>query len=148
MRTIISLALIAFTALTALTCKQMQEVQPTRIRQVRPADASGWHQPLTLQVGWFPYKEYSFEQTGKNDWRVVKDEEADKEGVIPEILVLHPGTSDSVWLSMNIDNALLGKLVKHTLMTEEPIFEPFDEYFEVAACAKCHPADVKIGWGD
>ena len=145
MRKIIPLALIA---LTALTCTQMKELQPTRVRQVQPGDVSGWHQPLTLQIGWFPYKEYSFERTGKNEWRVVKDEEADNSGDIPEILVTHPNTSDSVWLSMNIDNALLGKLVKHTLMTEEPIFEPLEEYFEVATCGKCHPEHVKIDFGE
>lgn len=130
----------------AVTCNQTKELAPTRILQVNPSEVKAFHQPVSVQVGWFPYHEDKLVQTGKNDWKVVKNTDGENEGTIPQILIHYPNSGDSIWLSMNVDNALLGKLVKHTLMTQIPIERPFAEYFEVAKCSTCHPSHIKINF--
>ena len=137
---------IALTLLVTigLTCNNTKEIQPSTYRQMRPSALRSYHQPVNIQVGWFSYQESKLVRSGNNDWQVVKNDETDKIGIVPQILIRYPETSDSIWLDMNIDNALLGKLIKHSLMTQVPIQRPFAAYFEAAACSKCHPSDVKI----
>jgi hypothetical protein len=53
-------------------------------------------------------------------------------------------SKDTIWIDMNTDTELLGRLVKHSLMTQEPIQRPYTNFFEVASCEKCHPAHVKV----
>lgn len=140
------LSVFLFLALLLMTCKQLEEITPTRVRSLDAREVSSYHTPMSLQIGWFPYQEHTFKQTGRNEWRVVKSKDTDKKGAVPMILVQSAGASDSLWIDMNIDNALLGKLVKHSIMTQEPIFRPFVDYFEVAKCSKCHPEGVDKGF--
>jgi len=140
-----NLTFLAVMAVIILTCTQTSELQPSRIMQVRPSEVSAFHQPVSVQVGWFPYREHQLVRTSQDEWQVVKNEdESAKNGAIPQILIRYPNSSDSLWVDMNIDDALLGRLIKHTIMTEAPITRPFSEYIEVAACSKCHPKDIKI----
>ena len=140
------LTLLFFIALLAVTCKQMGEITPTSIRQLKPSEVSSFHQPVMLQVGWFPYEQHSFEKTGKGEWRIVKNKDTDRSGMVPHVLISYPGTTDSLWVSMNTDNELLGKLIKHTLMTQEPIARPYSDFFEEAKCSKCHPPEIDKGF--
>jgi hypothetical protein len=84
-------------------------------------------------------------QTKANNWVIVESDSA-KSGAIPVIQVIYPVTADTVWVQMNTKNDLLGKLIKHSLMTQQPIYEPYSEYFEKASCASCHPSDVKVSF--
>lgn len=141
MKLIIALALLG---MLVVTCNQTKDLAPRRILQINPAEVTAYHPPVSMQIGWFPYHEDKLVRTGKDEWKVVKNEEEGNSGAIPQILIHYPHTTDSIWLDMNIDNALLGKLIKHTLMTQVPIERPFAEYFEVATCSRCHPSHIKI----
>lgn len=98
---------------------------------------------MTLNIGWVPYRDQKLVKTGKNEWKIVKTEDG-KQGAVPFILVNYAGSNDTLFLDMNMDNAMLGKLIKHSLMTQEPIKRPFTEFFETASCQRCHPAEVKV----
>jgi hypothetical protein len=140
-----NLTFMAVIAVIIFTCTQTGELQPSRVMQVQPSEVSAFHQPVSVQVGWFPYREHRLVRTGRDEWQVVKNEDGSaKTGAVPQILIRYPRSSDSLWVDMNIDNALLGKLIKHTIMTEAPITRPFSEYMEVASCSKCHPSDIEI----
>jgi hypothetical protein len=39
---------------------------------------------------------------------------------------------------------LLGKLIKQSLMTQQPISDPFSIFLEESDCTTCHPSDIKI----
>ena len=145
MKTYVSLALL-LAALLMVTCNQTKDLAPTRIMRVNAGGVAAYHPPVSIQVGWFPYEEDKLVRTGKNDWKVVKNTEGSNGGVIPQILIAYPNSTDSIWLDMNIDDALLGKLIKHTVMTQVPIERPFADYFELAKCSKCHPSHIKIDY--
>ncbi len=126
-----------------VTCTQYREIQPTRTRNMQPSEVAAYHPPITLNIGWVPYQDQKLVKTGKNEWKIVKTE-AGKQGAVPFILVNYADSKDTIFLDMNMDNAMLGKLIKHSLMTQEPIRRPFTEFFEVASCQRCHPAEVKV----
>lgn len=128
-----------------VTCNKSMQLVPTRTRNLRPAEVTNYHEAIRLRVGWVPYSDAELNKTGKNEWVIVRNEGTDKTGFVPLILLDYPdATTDSIWLDMDIDNELLGKLIKHSLITQEPIQRPFAEFFEVAKCSKCHPADIAI----
>ena len=103
----------------------------------------GYHDPMRLNIAWYPYEDLKMKQTKDHNWVVVKADSTHK-SAIPVILITYPGKLDSVWVQMDMQNELLGKLIKHSLMTKEPIQEPFGEFFAVASCTKCHPKDVIV----
>ncbi len=115
-------------------------------RQIRPAEVRGYHQPITAQIAWFPYRDLTIKQTSDGNWIVVRQESTAKEGAMPVILIKYPESQDSVWIPMDTDNATLGKLIKHTLMTEEHIKKPYASFFEISKCEKCHPAEIDKGF--
>lgn len=114
-----------------------------KARNVKPGQIQGYHEPLDIKIAWMPYKDLGLKQGKDNNWVIVKSESG-REGAIPVILITYPETKDSVWIEMDTSNELLGKLVKHSLMTKQPIHRPFKDYFEKASCSTCHPADVKV----
>ena len=134
-----ALSVVVFVA----TCKSTLDLVPTKARRVSPKEVTSYHSPANMKVGWLPYKDLELKRTGKNNWVVVKSDST-KQGAVPVILVTYPETNDSIWLDMNTDNELLGRLMKHTLMTQMPITEPFGDYLVSASCSKCHPSDVEI----
>ena len=135
---------IFFIAVQCAQQKQLSRESEDRIRQLRPGDITRYHEPVRLEVGWIPYQEHKLVVTKKGEWRVVRDVDNDTTSTMPMILLSYPNGTDSLWIDMNIDNALLGRLLKHTLMTQVPITRPFSEYFEVAKCSKCHPQHIKL----
>jgi len=128
-----------------VTCKPSQELVPVKARQIRPSEVSAYHSPAVMKIAWYPYKDLELKKTSKDNWVIVKSDST-KQGAIPVILITYPDSGDSIWLEMNTDNELLGRLMKHTLMTQAPITEPLGEYLEMAKCSTCHPGDVDKGF--
>ena len=143
-KVLLFILVIFFIAVQCAQQKELTQESMDRIRQLRPADITKYHEPVRMEVGWVPYQEYKLEVTKKGEWKVVRNDATDKKSAMPMILLSYPNGTDSLWLDMNIDNALLGRLLKHTLMTQAPITRPFTEYFEVAKCSKCHPKEIKL----
>ena len=100
---------------------------------------------MEMKVAWIPYKNLTLKKTKKHNWVVVEDD-AGKESALPMIMITYPNTSDTVWVQMSTKNDLLGKLVKHSLMTQVPIKRPYEAYFENTKCTSCHPSDVKVSF--
>ncbi|NNE69359.1 MAG: hypothetical protein HKN29_03225 [Rhodothermales bacterium] len=118
-------------------------VPPERARMM-DADAASFHRGITLQVGWRNYRE---SETVRNEDGSLSIETSDSTGVAPSIMIVDPLTEEPLWLSMGMDDALFGRLIKHSLMTQVPIYRPFETYMEEASCSRCHPGD-KIPLGD
>lgn len=111
---------------------------------MQPSEITSFHPEISVTVGWVPYQDQKLVRTGKNEWKMVKRENGGREGKAPVILVSYPKTRDSILLDMDITNELLGKLIKHSAITQEPIKRPFSAFFEEAQCKKCHPAHIKL----
>jgi hypothetical protein len=127
-----------------LACKTYESPAP-QMRQIKTSEAISYHQPMNIRIAWYPYENKVLKQTANNQWKVVPSDTTRK-GAIPAILITYPNTSDSIWFEMDTRNATLGKLLKHSLMTQEPISRPLDEFLEVASCTKCHPSDVPVNF--
>ncbi len=138
---IISLFVLGLFVITCTT-KQAVSVPPTA-RQVNPQEIKTYHNPVVMQIAWMPYSNLELKQTKADNWVIVESDSV-KQGVIPVMRLFYPATEDTVWVQMNTKNDLLGKLIKHTLMTQQPISEPYSAYFENAKCESCHPAGVKV----
>ena len=128
-----------------VTCKSSKDLVPIKARTIVPSEVSSYHNPANMKIGWVPYKDLELKRTGKDNWVVVKSDSS-KQGAIPVILITYPVSGDSIWLDMNTDNEVLGRLMKHTMMTQIPISMPVGEYLEEAKCSKCHPSDVDKGF--
>ena len=135
--------LLAFT-LQCATNKNITEGASDRVRQADTRHITSYHNPVKLEIGWIPYTEHRLVHTKKNEWKVVKDASVDTTSVMPMILLSYPFSEDSLWFDMNMENETLGRLLKHTLMTQQPISRPFGEYMEVSKCSNCHPASIDI----
>lgn len=145
MRWTVALVMIGVIGLLA-QCSSTREIPQSeeRIRQLKNSSVKAYHDPVQLQIAWVPYTQHSLELTSKNEWKVVKDASRDTSSALPMILLTYPAGEDTLWLDMNTDNELLGRLLKHTLMTQEPISRPFTNYIEIAKCSNCHPEHIEI----
>ena len=133
-------------AIFVITCTTTQNyMEPTRARQLKPSEVRGYHNPIEMKIAWFPYKELELKKTKENNW-VMIESDTGRTSALPVIMITYPDSNDSIWIDMNIKNALLGKLIKHTMMTQVPITEPYSEYFANAKCSKCHPSNVKVNF--
>jgi hypothetical protein len=126
-----------------IACSSTKETK-SRYRRIQKESAIQFHKPVELKIGWYPYNERKMERTGNNVWSISPSDSADRKGMIPVIHVKNPETDSTLWVYMDIDNELLGKLIKHSLMTEVPIEFPLTEYLEKADCQKCHPQHIEI----
>ena len=133
-----------FLGLQCAEQKNLTSSESDRIRMLHPFEIASFHDPVKLEVAWVPYQEHKLVKTKKNEWKVVKSDSDTKPAAMPQILLTYPQGTDTLWLDMNTDNAILGKLLKHSLMTQQPISRPFTTYFETAACATCHPQEIEI----
>ncbi len=116
---------------------------PTQVRQLKPAQVWSYHSPVEVSIAWIPYENRSVVRTSDDEWAVVKSDSAGK-GSVPVILIKYPETGDTVYIEMNTRNEMLGQLMKHSLMTQEPIRQPYGEFIKTASCTKCHPSDVPV----
>ncbi len=129
---------------SVVTCKTQKEaVSESTVRQLKPKDVRSYHEPIEMTIAWYPYENKKLKMTSKNEWKIVEDENG-KSGNVPVILIRYPSSGDSIWLDMNIKSEDLGMLLKHSLMTQEPIKRPFTNYLEIATCTKCHPSDIEV----
>jgi hypothetical protein len=133
--------LIAF---IVTNCSKTQQMATDRSRMMQPSKISSFHPEIKLAIGWMPYQDQKLVQTGRNEWRIVQHQDDDRAGAIPVLMVTYPESGDSILLDMNMENELLGKLIKHSAMTQMPIRRPFSTFFEEAQCQNCHPGDVKV----
>lgn len=124
-------------------CSSSQQQESDRIRRVS-GTADHYHNEIRLRVGWFPYEEGNVEQQGDSVWSVGFSDTSTVGGMMPVIVIGYPDSERTLTLGMDVDNALLGKLLKHSLMTQVPIERPFTDFFKKADCSMCHPPDVKI----
>ena len=132
-----------------MNCGQYRKISQTdtnRVRQIKPNEISSYHDAVKLEVAWLPYQEHQLVRTKRNEWKMVKNEEIGVTSNMPMILVSYPNSQDTVWFDMNMDNEMLGRLLKHSLMTQVPISRPFTEFVEVAKCGKCHPDHIEKGF--
>ncbi len=134
-------------ASVVVNCSRTKQATEVKNRMVSPSMISNYHPAMNVKIGWVPYKNQKVVQTGKNEWKIVAHEEDDKMGFIPTMVITYPDSGDSTILDMNVKNELLGKLIKHSAMTMQPIRRPFVEFFEEAKCQNCHPPDVKVDFG-
>lgn len=125
-------------AFVVVNCSKTRTLVVENTRTTRPEEIFSYHQEMKVQVGWMPYQNHRVIQTGDNEWKIVKSTETIFQGNAPVILISYP-TGDSILLDMNIKNELLGKLIKHSAMTQKPISRPFTAFMEEAKCQSCHP---------
>lgn len=138
------IAIFPVLMLLLITCKT-SDIPAPEMRQLKTSSATRYHRPLNMQIVWYPYENKVLKQTAKNTWKVVPSDTTRK-GAIPAILITYPDSGDSIWFEMDTKNATLGKLLKHSLMTQEPISRPLGEFLEVASCTKCHPPSVPVNF--
>lgn len=129
--------------LMLLGCMKSSKYQ-SRVRNIKPQTAQAYHKPIKLQIGWYPYEESKLQRTGQNEYRIVSEDSLNKKGAMPVIIMSYGDSSRALWIDMDTDEALLGKLLKHSLMTEIPVKWPYQQYFEKADCAKCHPSSIEL----
>lgn len=104
-----------------------------------------FHKPVNMKIAWYPYTTDSLVR--HSDTIYLKEaEKAKQTGNVPLIVVTQEGSDEAVTIPMNIDNELLGRLIKHSVMTQMPIKRPFKEFIEQSNCASCHPKDIKINY--
>ena len=132
-----------------LSCSSQSRLQDTA-PSVRKFDAifekgkaERFHQPLELKIGWYPYQKGETTSTAREVWTASFSDSSAK-GWMPLILVRYPDSSRAQWFDLSVDDALLGKLLKHSLMTEMPIQRPYKDFLQQADCMKCHPANIKL----
>ncbi len=139
--------LIAFIAVNCNRGTQ-NAILPDTIRMLDPGEISSFHPEISVSLGWVPYQEKEMVPSGKNEWLVLDAHSNEREGKVPVILISYPGSTDSIYLDMDIDNALLGRLIKHSAITQQHIQRPFTTFFEESKCQKCHPPEVKVNFGN
>jgi hypothetical protein len=110
---------------------------------VHITEPKDYHKPIELRIGWYPYDEVGMIKTGINTWKMVSDS-CCKQGNIPILLIRNAESEETLWLNMDIDDALLGKLIKQSLMTEVPLSGPLSEFIEKTDCMTCHPQEIQI----
>ncbi len=115
-----------------------------RIRVFEEWKGQNFHKPIELKIGWYRYKESDAFQDSSNLWAVTLKDSGKVYGSSPILMVSYPDSSDGIYFDMDVDDALLGKLIKHSLMTQLPIKRPFKEFFAEADCSSCHPSEVKV----
>lgn len=133
-------------SLLGLGCfaKAQRAAAPPQFRTIDAEEPTRFHKPIRLEVAWYPYHAGQAATAGKHVWTIVREDSSGTMGVMPVILVSYPDSSEGVWLDLDTDDALLGRLLKHSLMTEIPLKRPFTEFLQEADCGKCHPAEIKI----
>ena len=121
------------------------DVQPIKIRKFKEWKAARFHKEVELKIGWYPYEKGNSQNVSSEEWVVSFEDSNDTiDGYMPVIILRNAATNDSLSLGMDIDDALFGKLLKHTLMTQVPIKRPFKDYLKQADCSICHPSEIKI----
>ena len=140
---ILIIGLLSFGLLNCAPAKK--QFEPAQARHLSPSEISSYHSAVNMRVGWMPYEEIQYKQAEDNRWVLLESDSANV-GMVPVIMISYPDTGDSIWFNMNMKSETLGRLIKHTMMTQKPIYEPIESYLADAKCASCHPSDVKVNF--
>ena len=122
-----------------------KQFEPSQVRHLSPSEISSYHNAVNMRIGWMPYEDIQYQRAADNRWVLIESDAA-AEGMIPVIMISYPETGDSLWFNMNMKSETLGKLLKHTMMTQKPIYEPVASYLADAKCTSCHPSDVRVNF--
>ena len=129
-------------AVICLGCgRELMDTTP-RVRHMKMDGAADFHQPIRLTVGWMPYEEDRLVSKDGSTYEVAQGEHL-KSGKIPALILSYEDGTKAT-LDMTIDDELLGKLIKSSLMSEKPIRRPYSEFMQTADCSTCHPSDIRI----
>ena len=109
-----------------------------------PSEIAAFHKEVSVNIGWIPYADQKLVQTGKNEWKIVQSDDGGNIGSIPVIVVTYPDSKDTLLLDMDIENELLGRLIKHSVMVQQKIHRPFTTFFEETKCERCHPQHIEL----
>jgi hypothetical protein len=143
MKLYLLLSTILFTFLYCSAPKKYLDDTP-RVRSFSEWKADYFHHPIEVKIGWYPYDEESVVKTGVHQYSIQKNDSSAEGGSMPVIVLTYPDSTQSVYFGLDIDNELLGRLIKQSLMTQKPITEPLAVFLEDADCSTCHPADIQI----
>lgn len=143
--TSIAVTLVAAAVLVAAAilqgCSPEPARQTVRYRQFPKWEATRYHRPIQMRIGWYPYSEADIVPDDDGNLLMLR---ADSVGEMPAIMIREPDSTNLIIVGMDIDNELLGRLIKHSLMTQVPIKRPFDQYLIEARCSQCHPSRIRI----
>jgi hypothetical protein len=87
------------------------------VRSFKEWKTDYFHHPIEVKIGWFPYEEEELIKTGKQQYSIQKSDTSET-GSMPVIVFTYPDSTYSIYFGMNIDNELLGRLIKQSLMTQ------------------------------
>ena len=137
---------ILFILITFLYCSTPKNVldDTPRVRSFAEWKADYFHHPIEVKIGWYPYKEEEILKTGKHQYSIQKNDSSEIAGKMPAMILTYLDSTESIYFGMDIDNELLGRLIKQSLMTQKPITEPLTAFLEDEDCSTCHPTDIEI----
>lgn len=146
MKIILNTLILSLAFFIVASCSSSSKVveKSPEIKTFKNWKAHKFNKKIELNVGWYEYQNEELVKVDKNVWEVKEKENNEEVGAIPAIIIKHPETGDSLWVNMDIDEALLGTILKHSLMTEVQIKRPFSEFFKQAQCTKCHPSHINL----
>ena len=138
---IIAIVLIAF-----LYCSVPKDAldDTPRVRSFKEWNADYFHHPIEVKIGWYPYEEEEIIKTGKHQYSFQRSDSSEIAGKMPVIILTYPDSTESIYFGMDIDNELLGRLIKQSLMTQQPVTEPLTVFLKDADCSTCHPPEIEI----
>ena len=134
--------LVFLVAACASTSKEVSTRQS--VRTMKSEDPSSYHNEINLQVGWFEYDESALELVEPGVYVESFSDSTTISGKMPVIVLSYPDSGKTFTFGMDVDNELLGKLLKHSLMSEIPVQRPLSGFLERSDCSKCHPSDIPI----
>ena len=142
-RVYIPLGIILIAFLFCSVPKNVLDDTP-RVRSFKEWKADYFHHPIEVKIGWYPYEEEEIIKTGKHQYSIQKNDSLEITGKMPVIVLTYPDSTQSIYFGMDIDNELLGRLIKQSLITQKPVTEPLTAFLEDADCSTCHPAEIEI----
>lgn len=102
-----------------------------RMRVFEEWKGSSFHKPIELKIGWFKYKENEIKEGKPNEWSISMEDSGTTFSASPILMLNYPDSADAIYFDMDIDDELLGKLIKRSLMTQIPIKRPFKEFLKL-----------------
>lgn len=137
------MALLSILILVA-ACSSKNVNKSPEVRSIQINEPTTFHSKVEIQVGWFPYQSKEVKKLDDNVWEIVKEDKDFSNGDMPVLIFSYPDSNRAIMLEMDTDNELLGRLLKQTLMTQQPIKTPLQDYLKETDCSTCHPSDVEM----
>ena len=119
-------------------CSSKDVNKSPEVRNIEINEPTTFHNKVEIQVGWFPYQSKEVKKLDDNVWEIAKDDKDFSDGDMPVLIFSYPDSNRAIMLEMDTDNEFLGKLLKKTLMTRQPIKTPLQDYLKEADCFHQH----------